>query len=52
MTPYQQAQALIALAEQTYIENYYGDNVIPLFTRNETSSGTDSVEQYDQSTYE
>jgi hypothetical protein len=46
VTPYQQALALIALAEQTYIEDYYGDNVVALFTRNETPSGTDADEQY------
>ena len=45
MTPYQQAQALIALAEQTYLENYYGHN-LHLFNRNETPSGTDADEQY------
>jgi hypothetical protein len=44
MTPYQQAQALIALAEQTYIENYYGHN-LHLFNRNETAPGTDAGEQ-------
>ena len=45
MTPYQQAQALIALAEQTYFENYYGHN-LHLFIRNETPSGTDADEQH------
>ena len=49
MTPYEQAIALIALAEQTYIENYYGDNVIPLFTRNETPVSTDSDAQHTES---
>jgi len=49
MTPYQQAQALIALAEQTYFKNYYGDNLIPLFGRNKVASGTDADEQYDES---
>ena len=48
MTPYQQAQALIALAEQTYIENYYGDN-LALFTRNEVAVGTDADSQYTES---
>jgi len=44
MTPYEQAVALIALAEQTYAENYYGDNLI-IFKRNEVEPGTDSGEQ-------
>ena len=48
MTPYQQALSLIALAEQTYIENYYGDN-LALFTRNETPSGTDADAQHVES---
>lgn len=48
MTPYEQAIALIALAEQTYIENYYGDN-LALFTRNETSVSTDSDAQHTES---
>ena len=48
MTPYQQAQALIALAEQTYFENYYGHD-LHLFNRNETPSGTDADEQYAES---
>jgi len=51
MTPYEQAVALIALAEQTYLENYYGDN-LAIFNRNETEPGTDAVEQYHQSTEE
>ena len=46
MTPYEQAIALIALAEQTYIEDYYGDNVIALFTRNETPVSTDADSQH------
>ena len=46
MTPYEQAIAMIAMAEQTYIEDYYGDNVIALFTRNETPSGTDADSQH------
>ena len=45
MTPYQQAQALIAIAEQTYFENYYGRD-LHLFERNETPSGTDADEQH------
>ena len=48
MTPYEQAQALIALAEQTYIENYYGDN-LALFTRNEAAVGTDADAQHVES---
>ena len=48
MTPYEQAQALIALAEQTYIENYYGDN-LALFTRNEVAVGTDADAQHVES---
>ena len=44
MTPYEQAIAMIALAEQTYIENYYGDN-LAIFNRNKTTSGTDAGEQ-------
>jgi len=44
MTPYEQAIAMIALAEQTYIENYYGENIV-LFNRNETAPGTDAGEQ-------
>jgi len=48
VTPYQQAQALIALAEQTYLENYYGHN-LHLFNRNETPSGTDADEQHVES---
>jgi len=46
MTPYEHAKALIALAEQTYIENYYGDN-LALFNRSETTPGTDAGEQSD-----
>ena len=46
MTPYQQAQALIAAAEQTYFKDYYGDNLIPLFGRNKVASGTDADEQH------
>jgi hypothetical protein len=49
MTPYQQAQALIAAAEQTYFENYYGDNLIPLFGRNKVALGTDANAQHDES---
>ena len=49
MTDLQKAIALIALAEQTYIENYYGDNVIPLFTRNEVAVSTDADAQYTES---
>lgn len=45
MTPYQQAQALIAIAEQTYLENYYGHD-LHLFERNETAPGTDADQQY------
>ena len=50
MTDLEKAIALIALAEQTYIEDYYGDNVVPLFTRNETSVSTDSDAQHTEST--
>lgn len=46
MNNLEKAKALIALAEQTYIENYYGDNLY-LFNRNKTESGTDSSEQSD-----
>lgn len=49
MTPYQQAMSLIAMAEQTYIENYYGKDVIPLFTRTETTVSTDSDSQHAES---
>lgn len=49
MTPYEQAIAMIALAEQTYIENYYGDN-LAIFNRNETTSGTDADAQHIEST--
>ena len=45
MTPYEQAIALIALAEQTYIEDYYGDN-LALFTRNEVAVSTDADSQH------
>lgn len=45
MTPHEQAMALIAMAEQTYIEDYYGDNIV-LFKRNETAPGTDAGEQH------
>jgi hypothetical protein len=45
MTPYEQAVALIALTEQTYLENYYGDN-LAIFNRNEIEPGTDAGEQY------
>ena len=48
MTPYQQAQALIALAEQTYLENYYGHD-LHLFERNKTAPGIDADEQYAES---
>lgn len=48
MTPYQQVQSLITLAEQKYIENYYGNN-LALFTRNETPVGTDADAQYTES---
>ena len=50
MTDLEKAIALIALAEQTYIEDYYGDNVIPLFTRNEAPVSTDSDAQHTEST--
>lgn len=49
MTDLQKAIAMIALAEQTYIEDYYGDNVIPLFTRNEVAVGTDADAQHVES---
>jgi hypothetical protein len=45
VTPHQQAQALIALAEQTYLENYYGHD-LHLFNRNETPPGIDADEQH------
>ena len=45
MTDLEKAIALIAIAEQTYIENYYGHD-LHLFNRNETPSGTDADEQY------
>ena len=44
MTDLQKAIAMIAMAEQTYIENYYGDN-LALFTRNEVAVGTDADAQ-------
>jgi hypothetical protein len=50
MTNLELAKALIAVAEQTYIENYYGENVIPLFTRNEVAFGTDANAQHVEST--
>ena len=50
MTPYQQLVSLIAMAEQTYIENYYGENVIPLFTRNQVALGADADSQHVEST--
>jgi len=46
VTDLEKAIAMIALAEQTYIENYYGDNVIPLFTRNEVAVSTDADAQH------
>lgn len=49
MTPYEQAIAMISLAEQTYIENYYGDN-LAIFNRNETTPGTDADTQHIEST--
>ena len=45
MTDLEKAIALIAIAEQTYIENYYGHD-LHLFNRNETPSGTDADEQH------
>ena len=48
MTDLQKAIAMIAMAEQTYIENYYGDN-LALFTRNEVAVGTDADAQHVES---
>lgn len=48
MTDLQKAIAMIALAEQTYIEDYYGDN-LALFTRNEVAVGTDANAQHVES---
>ena len=45
MTNLEKAIAMIALAEQTYIENYYGDN-LALFTRNEVAVSTDADAQH------
>ena len=39
---------MIAMAEQTYIENYYGENIV-LFKRNKTASGTDADTQHVES---
>lgn len=41
MTDLEKLKALIAIAEQTYIENYYGDNIV-LFDRSKTHPGTNS----------
>ena len=48
MSDLERAMALIALTEQTYIENYYGDNIV-LFNRNETASGTNANTQHVES---
>ena len=50
MTNLEWAKALIAAAEQTYIKDYYGENVIPLFTRNEVALGADANTQHVEST--
>jgi len=44
MTDLEKAIALIAFAEQTYFENYYGDN-ISIFNRTQTSTGITTGEQ-------
>lgn len=49
MTDLEKAKALIAIAEQTYIENYYGDNLIHLFNRNQVASSNDSDQQSTES---
>jgi hypothetical protein len=44
------AKALIATAEQTYIEDYYGDNLIPFFGRNQVTPSTDTNGEHVEST--
>lgn len=48
MTELERAKAMIALAELTYMENYYGDN-LKLFAQNQTEFSIDATKQYNKS---